>query len=54
MIHKRKRQLYQAWGGVEDVFVGRSNYFQLLELEDSILVEKRIESYCSGSKGIDS
>ena len=27
-------------GRVDDVFVGKSNYFQLLEPKDSILVEK--------------
>ena len=40
-------------GGAEDVSVVRSNCFQLLEPEDSILVEKGIESCCSDSKGID-
>ena len=40
-------------GGAEDVSVGRFSYFQFLELKDSILIEKKVESYCSGSKGID-
>ena len=37
----------------EDVSVGRSSYFQFLEPEDLILIEKGIKFCCYGSKGID-
>ena len=52
---KKEKTIIPSLGGTEDVFVGRSSYFQLLEPEGSILVEKgiRIEFCCSGSNGID-
>ena len=37
---QKEKTIIPSLGGVEDVSVGRSSYFQLLELEDSILVEK--------------
>ena len=50
---QKEKIIIPSLGGVEDVFVSRSSYFQLLELEDSILVEKEIKSCCFGSKEID-
>ena len=50
---QKEKTIIPSLGGAKDVFVGRSNYFQLLEFENSILIEKGIESYCSGSKRID-
>ena len=50
---QKEKTIIPSLGGAEDVFVGRSNCFQFMELEDSILVEKAIKSCCSGSKGID-
>ena len=50
---QKEKTIIPSLGGVEDVFVGRSNCFHLLEPEYLILVKKRIESCCSSSKGID-
>ena len=50
---EKEKTIIPSLGGVEDVSVGRSNCFQLLEPEDLILVDKVIESCCSSSKGID-
>ena len=43
-----------SFGGAEDVSVGRSGCFQLLDAEDSILIEQEIKSCCLSSKGIKS
>ena len=50
---QKEKTIIPSLGGAEDVSVGRSSYFQLLELEDSSLVETGIESCFSSSKGID-
>ena len=50
---QKERIIIPSLGGAEDVSVGRSSCFQILEPKDSIFIEKRIESCCSGSKGID-
>ena len=49
----KEKTIIPSLGGAEDVSVGRSSCFQLLEPKNLILVEKRIESCCFGSKGID-
>ena len=50
---QKEKMIIPCLGGAEDVSVDRVSCFQLLELEDSIFVDKGIESCCSGSKGID-
>ena len=50
---QKEKTIIPSLGGAEDVSVGRSSFFQLLEPEDSIFVEKGIESCFFGSKEID-
>ena len=50
---QKEKIIIPSLGGAEDVYVGRVSCFQLLEVEDSIFVDKGIESCCSGSRGID-
>ena len=52
-VTQKKKTIILNLGRAKDVSVGRSSCFQLLGPEDSILIEKGIESCCSGSKGID-
>ena len=49
---QKEKIIIPSLGGANDVSMGRSSCFQLLKLENSILVENGIESCCSSSKGI--
>ena len=49
---QKEKTIIPSLGGGEDVSMGRSSYFQLLEFENSILIEKGIESCYYGSKEI--
>ena len=48
---QKEKIIIPSLGGVADISVSRSSCFQLLKLENSILVENGIESCCSSSKG---
>ena len=41
---QKEKTIIPSLGGAEDVSMGRSNYFQLLEPENLILVDKGIDA----------
>ena len=49
---QKEQMIIPSFEGVEDVLVGRSHGFQLLDTKGSILVDKGVESCCLNSKRI--
>ena len=50
---QKEKIIIPNFGGAKDVSIGKSNYFELLGFEDSILGSQGIEFCCFNSKGID-